>query len=266
MSEYLDEEEQLARLKSWWDDNGVALVLGLVVAVVGIVGWNWYSNASIENAQAQTQLLQEYQAAEGEQRETLGETLAADYPGSSAHVFVLFDQAKTAVSEGEFDTAQNLLSQAVEVSDDELLVDLARIRLARVQRQVDLGDDALATLALVRNEGYKALALETQGDIHASYGDVEQAHLAYQAAVDSLPEGDNRPLLAMKLENSAPFAGEYVEMTDQLTEALKEAASTLDAQVPTQESAADSGGALDADAAESAKVAEQESISEESSP
>ena len=144
MSEYLDEEEQLARLKSWWDDNGVALVLGLVVAVVGIVGWNWYSNASIENAQAQTQLLQEYQAAEGEQRETLGETLAADYPGSSAHVFVLFDQAKTAVSEGEFDTAQNLLSQAVEVSDDELLVDLARIRLARVQRQVDLGDDALA--------------------------------------------------------------------------------------------------------------------------
>ena len=34
MSEYLDEEEQIARLKSWWSENGTSIIVSVVIAVV----------------------------------------------------------------------------------------------------------------------------------------------------------------------------------------------------------------------------------------
>ena len=45
MSEYLDEEEQLARAKSWWDENANSVIVGVVLVVGGIVGWNWFGFA-----------------------------------------------------------------------------------------------------------------------------------------------------------------------------------------------------------------------------
>ena len=33
MSDYLTDEEQMARLKSWWDENGRSLVIGLVLVI-----------------------------------------------------------------------------------------------------------------------------------------------------------------------------------------------------------------------------------------
>ncbi|MEQ9451919.1 MAG: tetratricopeptide repeat protein [Pseudomonadales bacterium] len=238
MSDYLDEEEQLARLKSWWDENGTFLLVSVVVAVAAIVGWNWYGGYSENQRQAQTALLMTYQEATDAERDAAAAAIEAEFPGGAAHSFVLFERAQAAIEAGDFEVARDSLSTVVDIGKDDLLVDLARIRLAKVLRQLDLSDEALNVLAAVRNEGYRALALETQGDIHASNGDIEQAHLAYQAAVASLPAGDTRPLLEMKLENAKPFAGQYVQMTDQLTEALKEAATSLDVQLPDVEAPA----------------------------
>lgn len=245
MSDYLEEEEQLVKLKSWWDENGTSLLGAVFVAVVGIVGWNWYGGYSDEQAQAQTAMWQSYSteaASETRDDEALGNIgaeIADQFSGSAAHAFVLFDQAKSAVDAGEFALAEKKLSTVVAESSDALVVDLARIRLAKVQRQLDLGGEALTTLAGVKNEGYRPLALEIQGDIHASSGEVEQAHLAYQAAVESLAAGDSRPVLEMKLENAKPYDGQYVQMTDQLTEALKQATTALQVETPTEEPGAE---------------------------
>ena len=42
MSDYLTDEEQLDKLKKWWEENGLMLAGAVVVAVAGLVGWNWY--------------------------------------------------------------------------------------------------------------------------------------------------------------------------------------------------------------------------------
>lgn len=271
MSDYLDEEEQLVKLKSWWDENGTSLLGAVVVAVVGIVGWNWYGGYSDEQSQAQTALWQSYATeAATEPRnddalESIGAEIADQFSGSAVHAFVLFDQAKSAVDAGDFAVAADKLSAVVSESSDSLVVDLARIRLAKVQRQLDLSGDALTTLAGVKNEGYRPLALEIQGDIYASSGDVEQAHLAYKAAVESLPVGDTRPVLEMKLENAKPYDGQYVQMTDQLTEALKEAASTLQVEIPTQETDV-ATEAIDENAATEVADESEAIVLEESNP
>ena len=36
MSDYLSDEEQVERLKSWWSENGTFLLASVVVAVLGI--------------------------------------------------------------------------------------------------------------------------------------------------------------------------------------------------------------------------------------
>lgn len=228
MSEYLEEEEQLARLKTWWDENGTSLIIGVIVLVGGIFGWNWFGDYSDTQRHDATRLYQAYEEAEGEDKARLFTQLGDEFPGAALHVFALFDEAKTALDQGNAEVAKERLEQAVSGADDEIMADLARIRLAKLQRELDLASEALATLDEVRSEGYRALVLETKGDIHASRGEVELAHQSYQAAQLSLRAGDQRPFLDMKVENTAPFNDEYVPMTDALTEALKAAADTLE--------------------------------------
>ena len=47
MSDYLTDEEQVAKLKSWWDENGVSVIVTLVLVVAGVVGWRWYESYGV---------------------------------------------------------------------------------------------------------------------------------------------------------------------------------------------------------------------------
>ena len=63
MSEYLDEEEQIARLKSWWDENGTSVLVGIGIAVAGIVGWNWYGSHTEDQMHAGARAYAAYEQA-----------------------------------------------------------------------------------------------------------------------------------------------------------------------------------------------------------
>lgn len=258
MSEYLDEEEQLARLKSWWDENGTSILLAVGIALVGIVGLNWYGGYSDEQAQASTAIYADFLGADEAERTQYLEQLESEYPGSAAHILALFSQAAQASSEGDVQQAQTLLTRAVNEADDALMRDLAQLRLAKVERELGLVDEALNRLASVNNAGYKPLVLELQGDIEASRGNLEAAHKSYQAAVDSLSPGEQRPLLEMKLNNVQPFNSSYVELTDDLTEALNQATSTLDAAAQSAAQAAEAAADAAEDTAETVETAVEE--------
>ncbi len=61
--------------------------------------------------------------------------------------------------------------------------------------------------------------------------------LVLVGAADSLREGDQRPLLKIKVENTAPFNGEFVRFTSDIDEALEAAETSLaqDNEVETAE-------------------------------
>ncbi len=233
MSEYLSEEEQIARMKSWWDENGTSLIVTLVVCVAAVGGWQWYGSHSEARDFEAARVYAEYQEAQGEARTAAAATITSDHAGSAYHTFVLFDQASEAAEAGDLEAAAGTLEAAVDTAGDDLLADLARVRLAKVQQGLDRSQAALATLASIKSTGYRALALEVQGDIHAARGDMSAAHQAYEAAVASLSEGDVRPVLDMKLKNAAPFEGSFVPQTDSLATALQEAEAALGADAET---------------------------------
>ena len=99
---------------------------------------------------------------------------------------MLLRRAALATEEARMSDAAEALSEAIEMVNDALLADLARIRLARVLQELDRSDDALAQLALVKNTGYRSWALEVQGDIYLATDQIESAHEAYSAAFEAL--------------------------------------------------------------------------------
>ncbi|MGD8829818.1 MAG: tetratricopeptide repeat protein [Pseudomonadales bacterium] len=203
MSDYLTDEEQLHRLRTWWEKNGLALIGAVVVGVAGVVGWNWYTQHRSEDVAQASDLYVEYLASQGTERETVEKTLAEQFPDSSYHVFVLLRQAEDRMAEDDASGALALLEQALPICEDDHLADLVRLRTARVQQQLDRTDAALATLGDVRSLGFRSMVQELKGDIHMSRGERALAHEAYSAALTEAGQGAQRPLLELKAANTA---------------------------------------------------------------
>jgi predicted negative regulator of RcsB-dependent stress response len=212
VSDYLSDEEQVAVLKKWWDENGKALLLGLGVAVLAVVGWRYYQDYSQAQAEAAAALYQSYQQQRQAETPTpdelarLVETLETDHPGSGYRIFVLFQQSADAVAAEDYELAREHLSTAVASADDARLRDIARIRLARVLQQLGQSGAALTSLSAVRGEGFFSEVAELKGDILLAQGDRDGATEAYIAARDVGAGGAN-PLLELKVLDMAETSG-----------------------------------------------------------
>lgn len=201
MSDYLSDEEQAERLKQWWDDNGTSLIVGLIVAIVAVVGWNYYSEYTTNQREAASDLYEAYLEAKalGQPVDSLLNQLDEEYGSSSYRTFSLLHRAADEVGEENWEVARAHLVVAVEIAQSDLLRDVARFRLAKIDFQLDQLDAALATLGSIGSEGLIAEVAELTGDIHVARGEHDLARDAYQAAVDDARRDPTRPLLGAEL-------------------------------------------------------------------
>lgn len=203
MSDYLTDEEQLDKLRKWWEENGLMLAGAVVVAVAGVIGWNWYGERQSEAVANSSDLYVDYLSAEGAERETIEATLASRYPDSIYRVFILLRHARADSENENPQTALGALNEALALVDDDKLADVIRLRIARVEQELDRSDAALATLGQVRSIGLRAHVLELKGDIHMARGERALAHEAYSAALKEAGEDAQRPLLKLKVADTA---------------------------------------------------------------
>ena len=203
MSDYLTDEEQIARFKTWWDENGLMLVTAIVLSIGGFVGWRWYDGYRTDQIELASTLYQEFLESEGEARVQLASSIDEKIPETSYQVFTLLHRAHAAVEEADMSGAEALLNRAVEAAPDVLLADVARLRLARVLQQGDRSDEALTVLGAIRGEGFRSHVAELKGDIHLTRGETALAHEAYRAALEELSETERRPMLEMKAQDTA---------------------------------------------------------------
>ncbi len=204
MSDYFTEEEQLERLKSWWRSNGTSLLTGLALAVAGLVGWRWYDQSAVEARQSASDLYESFLAAEGDGRAALAEQLDESTAGSAYQAFTLLHRAREAVEADGIEAAAAYLQRIIDTDAPDSLQDLARIRLARLHQQGGDSAAALAVLAGVRGSGYRWLAQELKGDIHLEQGERALAHEAYRSARQEIGDDRERPILEIKIDDTAP--------------------------------------------------------------
>lgn len=206
--EAYDDYEQNERVIKWLRENGLSIVVGIIIGLVGIFGWQqWRTHQARTQAEA-SQLYQQMQVAQASNQPDvatkLADELMKDYSKSPYAVFAANDRARQQVHAGELDKAAVSLDWAAAHVADTALKPLIQLRVARLQLARDQGAAALKTLDSIPATSFAGMVQELRGDVLVKLGRLDDARRAYQAAMSALSsEAPQRGVLQMKLDDLA---------------------------------------------------------------
>ena len=207
MVEIYNAHEQGEVVKKWLQENGSAIVMGLVIAFGGLFGFKWWQNWQETNRQAAST---EY--------EVMGQLLASDQLDAAMANFqslqddhgkspyasmAALQMARARMEVNQPDLAISLLEYVVGNGYPQAMRVVARERLARVLLDQGRAEEALVTLDGATDiTGFEARYAEVRGDILLDLGRTDEAVAAYQESLEALEEGvGDRNKLVMKLES-----------------------------------------------------------------
>ncbi len=204
--EYETEEQQVQALKDWWEENGRAVIAGVVLGVAVIGGWTFWQNSSEKKIVAASDIfsrtLEAVNNAELDTALNLADEVQDDNPGHLYATYSSFAAARIAVENGDLDEAASRLEWVVENAPQDDVKLIAQVRLARVHGALGDTEEALSMLPGSYPDSFAGLVQEARGDLHILAGDAAAAREAYQAAAESEYVA-NREGLTMKLNELA---------------------------------------------------------------
>ncbi len=206
--EAYDDYEQNERVIKWLRENGVSIVVGIIIGLVVIFGWQQWRSHQASNQAAAAQLYQQMQIADASNKPEvsarLAEQLMKDYAKSTYAVFAASDRARQHVQDKQLDKAAASLDWAAAHVDDNALKPLIQLRVAQVQLARNQAAQALATLDAMTPSAYAGITQELRGDVLVKLGRADDARKAYQGALTALSEqAPQRGVLQMKIDDLA---------------------------------------------------------------
>ncbi len=210
MAEMRTEEEQVEALKRWWNENGKSLLAGIAIAILGVVGWNYYGDMQQQEAETASAYYQrllgnasasQMGATERSAIKQDAQTLKDEFSDGAYAQYAALMLAKVAVAENDLEKAETELRWLLSNAEESALVELANVRLAQVLQAQNRLDQALA-LVQDKNDAWQGRRLEVKGDILLAQGDQSGARGAYEKAKKVAAEqGANTALLSLKIDN-----------------------------------------------------------------
>ncbi|MBK7249671.1 MAG: tetratricopeptide repeat protein [Gammaproteobacteria bacterium] len=207
--EYLTEDEQWDQLKRWVRQNGLWIVGGVALGVLGLWGWRaWEARAERLAVAAGARYEQAIEAlARGDRRRALdlvGE-LERDHASSPYTLQAELAVARALVAANELEQAAPRLRRVMTDAEDPELALVARLRLARVQIAQNRPDDALATLKGAEPGAFAPAFAEVRGDAAYAKGERDRALADYRQARAAAADGIVDPaVLDLKINDLAP--------------------------------------------------------------
>lgn len=201
----LEEQEQLATLKAWWNQYGNILtwiIIGALLAFSAWTAWNAYQRKQAAEASI---LYQEMQKAFTGKNNTKVLQVAADIQGKygdSAYAeMAAMTAARSAFDANDAATAKKQLQWIIENGDNAGYVALAKVRLAGILLDEKAYDEGLKLLAGDFPEHMSAVVSDRRGDILMAQNKVAEARAAYEAALSKMDvKNPGRPLVQIKLD------------------------------------------------------------------
>jgi len=218
---YDTEEEQVEALQRWWKENSTATIVGLVIGIVIILGWNfWLSHKKDQVTQASAAYAQLLKAVDGDKKDSL----AATAPGSLAALppsmeveklaqrvqeqfksteYAAYSgllQAKLKSQQGDYAAAKQIL-KTIATGSNKQLSNIARIRLVRLMLATGEYEQGLQVINEVDAKeatSYSANYDELVGDLYVALDRLDEARTSYQNAMRN---GQQSPLLQLKIDD-----------------------------------------------------------------
>lgn len=208
MAESYSEDDDLKRIKDWWAQNGLAVVLGVSVGLGVILAWQGWTAYVDNRAREAAGHYVELRAALTEtgvsdRAETLVTTLREEYAATPYAALGSLLIARQLVADERYQEADDHLRWIATYADEVGLRHLARVRRARLLWAQNRDDEALELLGRDRPDAFGSLYGELAGDIHTAAGDLAAAREAYRNAMAHLPADADPAPLQRKLNNVA---------------------------------------------------------------
>ena len=201
----LEEQEQIASIKAWWNQYGNLVTWLLVIVLGGYAawgGWKYYQrNQSTQASQLYEELQKavtakdnaKVQRAAGDMEEKFGRTAYAQMSALTA--------AKSAFDANDLKTAKAQLQWIVTNGADDEYKAVAKIRLAGILLDEKAYDEASKLLAGDFPAQFAGVVADRKGDILVAQNKLEEARTAYQAALDKIDQKNpGRQLIQLKLD------------------------------------------------------------------
>jgi len=184
----LEEQEQLAQLKSWWKDNGTVVIAMLAAAAIGAAGWQgwrgWQAGQSQQAAALYDGLVKAMQADDAKALRDAGGSLVESFPRTLYASMGALASARFYFEHGDLKNARAQLQWVVDRSPSDELRDLARLRLAGVLLDDKAYDEALALLEAKHAEPMAAQYAALKGDVLLAKKQPAEAKAAYKLALE----------------------------------------------------------------------------------
>jgi predicted negative regulator of RcsB-dependent stress response len=209
----LQEQEQLDALKAFWNKQGNLITWTLILALGAFGawnGWNWWQRDQAAKAAAMFEELdRSAQVADADRTGRVFADLKERFPRTAYAQQGGLLAAKVQAAKGQADAAKASLAWVAEHGVEDEMRTIARLRLAALQADGKLYDEALKTLDTAKGEGFEALVADRRGDILMAQGKKDAARAAWLVAYKGMDEKvDYRRLIEAKLTSigAAPDA------------------------------------------------------------
>jgi len=182
-----EEQERIAELRAWWEDNRLYVIAAIVAAIAGYAGWQgwrWWQNRQAEDAAAMYKPVAEaVKANDAKKIADAAQPLVVKHPGSFYASEAALFAAKSAFDAGNLEEARKQLDWVLNHGVDEHR-GVARVRLAGVLLEQKKYDEALKVLDGNKDEAFAASVADVRGDIMLAQNRLDEARAAYKSAME----------------------------------------------------------------------------------
>lgn len=202
---YESEQEQIDALKTWWSENAVSVIAGIVIGVGGLVtwqGWQNYNQGRQEAASSQyMQIMEHVNESHFDAVPAIADGIVTEYDETHYASLAQLAAARASVEAGDQETAQTRLQWVVDNASTNNFELIARLRLATLLLSQGNMDQAKSTLDSSFPDSFGARLNELLGDIAVAENDATTARIAYDKALKSQPASTNQQVLQMKRDD-----------------------------------------------------------------
>ena len=202
----LEEQEQVAELKAWWNQYGSLITAAVVAAALAFAGWQawrWYERSEAAKAGAvYDTLVRAAQAGDAKALRDADGALLENYPRALYASMAALTAARFYFERNDAKSAKAQLQWVLEHGRTDDFRDLARLRVAQMLLDEKAFDEALKLLDEKHAAAFDAQYAAAKGDVLVAKNQAAEARAAYRIALDKAGSGNAafRESVRMRLE------------------------------------------------------------------
>ena len=199
MDDLQSEKEQIEELRAWWSEYGTVIIVGVVIAVGGMLGWNTYNDnkraAQVEASELFEVLAGHVTAGKLDEAASVADDLASNYANTPYAAQSRLAMARLYMDQSRDEDAAESLRELLAMKTDDTLKSVARLRLAHVLLYQDKPQEVIDLLASAGADAFRSLYDEQLGDAYVALGQYDKARDAYRRALEESADPAQNPVI-----------------------------------------------------------------------